>query len=607
MNIRIWFRNRNNTIIYKINNMKNYLIKSILLIAVIALFLSESYAIVMWPNIKVKLDSSWDETYSTILEWVSNNDTLLDFEIVWLYTWSSTWSYSLGLPLWFESVSSSIWWTTCNNQSVSNFTNTTFSYDIAPTNQDCVSKIVLTYKVTSSVITWNHKINIIDTISWAEVSNLDISITSLNSLINSETLDQNWNGYIDTYKLVFNTSTLTNFSNTNLTIWTLTPTLSSISWDTVYLSITDSVYKTWEKPNINDSDWAIFDNVWILTEITPTDKAAPILETVNWFDLSSDLSITQDWNLILKFSENLFPTSNNYIFLQKDSINIASTNTFTELDVLEIDPVDTLAVWNYSIISVSWAKDWSSNPNSLIITVNELIVNDSESPVWEAFWISMWISINSWNSTTNNKSVQLSIWATDNVWVMQMKIWNQSDLSDWAWENYSTSKLNHSLIWTVWTNYVYIQFKDNAWNLSSIYSDTIEYEYANDYIMFDNVSLIYTTWSTINVSWLCNFSWSTIPDLVFKNSVISGTWTCNSWYFSNTYTLSEWQNTLEAYFDWTSILWSLDIYKDTTAPNISFSPTATNSYTQYNSFINIRWYLWYLLYDWWYYCKWIEQ
>lgn len=571
--------------------MKNYLIKSFIIISSMML-LSQVNADIIWPDISVKYSSSADETYTSTLNWISNQDTILNFEIVWVFDDNNNQrDYSIVLPNWFEYITYSTDWTTCTTQTINNSTNNSFTYTVSP-NATCTSKIVLTYKVTSSTTAWNHNISVLNTTSWTNISSVNLWITATYSIINAETQDTDSDWYIDTYKLVFNWILSDTFSNDGLTIWTLTPTEVSKSWNTAYLSIDDSTYKTGEKPKINDTDWGMYNNIWIITDVTPTDKAAPILETVNWQDISNDVTITADWDLTLKFSEFLLPSANVEISLKDSNWNpVNSINTFWELDTLTINPDSSLSAWSYSITSTSEAKDWSSNANVLNIEVNTLIVTDTEAPVWQAIWSSTWISINSWNSKTNNTSVQLDVLATDNVWVTKMCISNTDlDLEEASpnhtcpnWLDYSTGKFNHTIIWDSWEeNTVYIWFKDNNWNISQ-YSDSIYYEDSNSYIMFDNLDSVYTNQDTITLNWTCNHyhidpsqvkTWLKFTD--WTTTTAGTCWV--DWKFSYTYNVSEWENTFEAYYtEIDTIKSTIKIYKDTTAPTLSITPTTTNS------------------------------
>jgi subtilisin family serine protease len=85
------------------------------------------------------------------------------------------------------------------------------------------------------------------------------------------------------------------------------------------------------------------------------------------------------------------------------------------------------------------------------------------------------ISINNDSSQTNSSKVTLNISANDDLsprGLLKMKISNQPLLEDASWENYSTSK-NWTLLPESGNKSVYIQFKDNANNESTIETDSI--------------------------------------------------------------------------------------------------------------------------------------
>ena len=71
---------------YKQYLMKNTVLKIIFLLWMLSCFVWTSHASVIWPNIKVKLDSAADETYTTDLSGIGETNTLINLEIIGVYT-----------------------------------------------------------------------------------------------------------------------------------------------------------------------------------------------------------------------------------------------------------------------------------------------------------------------------------------------------------------------------------------------------------------------------------------------------------------------------------------------------------------------------------------
>ena len=164
---------------YKQYLMKNTVLKIIFLLWMLSCFVWTSHASVIWPNIKVKLDSAADETYTTDLSGIGDTNTLINLEIIGVYTSTSTGSYSISLPSGFEYVSYVTTSTTCDNQNVTLSSNSGFSYTVAPTNQTCVSRFVLTYKITWTTLEQTHQISVFDAINFSNTSTLNLWVIDL--------------------------------------------------------------------------------------------------------------------------------------------------------------------------------------------------------------------------------------------------------------------------------------------------------------------------------------------------------------------------------------------------------------------------------------------
>lgn len=478
-----------------IKNIKKYL--SITLLFVLFFNTSASYA---WVQLKVKLDESI--SYGTLIE-LNNNDTLINFEIL-IPVWT-TWNYSISLPNWLEKlwVNSS---NTCDITKIINHTDSTFSFSANWQTPFC--KYILNYKVWTDAIAWTYPISVLNLWTWTAEQQITIKVSTANALTKAETIDSNSNWFIDKYKLTFSTWWLSGFSNTNLKIWTLTPTLSSVSNDIAYLNITDWIYTSGDKPQITDTDWGVFSNVWIITEnsIIEEDKSEPIILEINWTNIvwqsNPSINIFENSKLVIKFSEKIYSNSIiSWFKLLENGINITNINNlqFNESDW------DTMyyCIWWYDL---SWNCNTNFNPSKSysIELWNNMIDLNSNTYTWWAINVSInvtditppisssitynsetnnWIIINwnSWNNNYTNSSawlVNLNIWATDNsLWVNSMCISENNTLTndnvcDSWWKTYSATT-SFNLTWNEWTKTLYIKFKDASWNISLVSNDSI--------------------------------------------------------------------------------------------------------------------------------------
>lgn len=522
----------------------------ILLISILlsnALFTYTNATVLAWPDFNVKISSNTDATYTTNLSniWIW---TSLSFKNVSVLDNSSlNWTYNIHFPTGFTYNSYDASQNTCGFSLIS-VTNSNFKYSFSNISNTCESTIILNYTTNSTASVWVNNINILDENN-SIVRDLNVNITSHNSITKAQTLDLNSDWYIDGYKL-----NLANSSN----IWSLS--WRQVDWVSVWsiyssgssyiLPFTDGILSTWDLPQITGT----FDTLSIWNnDINEEDSARPQIMKINSTVLSTlwtqSLNIWT-WNLLFDISENLIPSSNQSFTLLKGTWTIAWNFSFLNdnLTKLYFVPSVALSAWTYTLSATSGAKDWSSNWNIIDVSIPSLIVSDSTAPNWITIWSNTWISINDWAALTNNNYVQLTLAALDNIWVSQMWISNDSGFSSGSWETYNTSKLN----WYLWTGAgtktVYIKFKDEAWNTSTTYNDSIEYWPTNNYINFDNIDSIYTNSWTINLSWGCNY--------------ISNTWAILS-------------STLVWYVNWVSI-WNISCSSQRWSQSFNLTDNTTN-------------------------------
>lgn len=496
----------------------------------------------LWFQVKKSTDSS----YASSVENVSQSQELT-FNVIKTDWSTSAKTFLVNMPSWFTYNGYTNNW--CANFSLKTNSNSSFSYSY-----DYSSPCNVTFRYTPTTATsWNKQISLI--YDWtATIVDVSIASSTTKTITKAVTKDLDNDWYIDAYQLNFSTA-VSDISATWiswLTVWWYNVT--SYSWTTTswYILFQDWIFNTWERPQIISS-WTIFWDVWQLwnDSIIEEDWAKPILLKVNnqnvvWV---SNVSIWT-WTITFEFSEKLHPQSIFY-FKKWSSLIATLWSSSISNEKLIYTPSTELTIWSYSLEPTSDAKDYSSNLNTIWSISISLLVNDLSAPTWLAIWTTTWISINNWTATTNNRYVQLSLLASDNVWVHQMWISNDSSFSSWNWENYSESKINWDLWSTTWLRTVYIKFRDAAWNISPTYSASITYSTWVNYLSFNTPSSLYTDNTSITLDWWCNIPANPINYSINNGSVL--TITCNwdkTWSKTFSPLLPDTQNQIKIWY-WT--------------------------------------------------------
>ncbi|MDD5213776.1 MAG: S-layer homology domain-containing protein [Candidatus Gracilibacteria bacterium] len=507
-----------------------------------------SASIIAGPDFNVKISANNDSTYTTSLTNVGVG-TALSFKNVAILDNSGTTNgtYSVNFPAGFTYNSYDASQNTCGFSLISS-TNSSFKYSYSNSGAICNSVIILNYTVNSSATSGLNNINLLDTTDIAHqniIGQVSVDVKTNNFISRAQTLDLNGNGYIDAYKL--------NLANSNNTGTLSGLQVNGVSVGTVYssgtsyiLPFSDDIWNTGDLPQITGT----FDGLTIgNNDINEEDLARPKILKINSTLLSTlgsqSLNIGTG-NLLFDISENLIPSSTGSFTLLKGTGTITGTFSFLNDNLTKLYFVtsSSLSVGTYTLTATSGAKDWSSNGNIIDVSIPSLIVADSSAPTGIAIGTSTGISINDGASLTNNNYVQLTLAAIDDIGVSQMMISNVSNFSGASWETYNTSKLNWDLGTGAGTKTVYIKFKDEAGNISSTYSDSIEYGPTNNYISFNNLNSIYTNNSSIDLSGSCNYISSTGSTLGTTlsgsvNGVSIGSINCNSQIWSHTFNLAD--------------------------------------------------------------------
>ncbi len=194
------------------------------------------------------------------------------------------------------------------------------------------------------------------------------------------------------------------------------------------------------------------------------------------------------------------------------------------------------------------------------------------------------IMINGGAAYTNSTSVSLSLSASDGgSGVYQMRFSN--DNSSWsAWEAYGTSKS-----WTLTsgdgTKTVYVQYRDNALNVSSSFSDTIILDMtAPSGTIMINGGAAYTNSTSVSLSLSASDGLSGVYQMRFSND--NATW--SSWEAygtSKNWTLASGDGTKTVYVQFSDNAGNISssfndtIYLDTTAPSGSILINSGAAYT----------------------------
>lgn len=341
----------------------------------------------------VKKTTSWDETYTNNLQEISQNSSLT-FEISALW-WTSAKDYQINFPAWFIYNNHQISGNCTTN--ISHVSNSILKYQFSHSSA-CVS--VVTFSYTPS-IAGNYTLSILE---WNTlIKNVQIWVTSNNTIIKAYSLDQNNNWYIDGYEIHFAQNTL-NFNITWLKVWNenvVSYIWNSSSW---IINFTDNIFTTGDLPQIT-SNGVTFWNVWMISNnsIIEEDMAAPVLSQINGNSvINSHTGYISTGSVVLDFSENLHPLSKNYFQIQQAWVNI-NGNFIQTGWIVTFSPTLDFWVWNYKLNILSWVKDYSNNSVS-IGTTKTLVLTGTvvQNCTWlpeNASWNSVWSISRYWNGS----------------------------------------------------------------------------------------------------------------------------------------------------------------------------------------------------------------
>lgn len=368
--------------------------KKILLFISMFFLLNQTYA-----DFVVKKTTSWDETYNNEITQIST-DTSISFEITAIW-WITQKEFIINLPAWFLYNSHSFSWT-CNTQ-ITTSQNSAIKYSFSWTS-NCISKVNFSYTPT---IAWNYTISILENNTLNE--NVKVWVIWDNTIIKALCLDQNSDGYVDSYELHFAKAITNIWDYLNIKVWW--ESVSWYNWNTFswVISFIDGKFKSWELPQILSNNM-VFWNVALLNNdsIKEEDLAKPVILSINnW------LAINWNDDFIFEFSESIKPNPQ-IILKDKNWTNIVfTTQTNTWKSIYQLNPNTTLFSYNNPYIYDINLQDWSWN--KLIQTWSINIVVNSCSTQSVANWVISWfpsctLTCNSWYTISWNTCISSWWW-----------------------------------------------------------------------------------------------------------------------------------------------------------------------------------------------------
>lgn len=506
----------------------------------------------------VKKTSSGDETYTSEIKEISIW-TSLSFQISALW-WTTQKEFQITFPAWFSYSSHSIDGNCTSQVTVQN--NSFFKYHFSGSN-NCISEITFQYIANQSgnfvisIFEWN-----------TLTKNVQLGITGQNTIIKAISLDQNNNGFLDGYEIYFSypINDISAYSDIKVSwVWVNGYIWNTLSWVILF---PDNIFHTGELPQILSSSSVFGNIGWLSNlSVIEEDGVSPILVKING-ESTTQTGYISNGAITFDFSERLNPDKKDFIikkwtnvvwgnyilnqekltFTPSTSLSIgnyqfiigSNVEDFSQNKVKNLTPT-TLIMTGNIVESCTWLPSnasWNSvseihrywngisfTPSSLIAIHNEtpssnecrFICNtgfsyqsgshtcrDSLSPIWWSLGSGTGILISNGSENTQSRYVNLSFLAFDNVWVSQMMISNQSNFSQWTWENYATGKTWTLSEWS-WNKSVYVKFRDASLNESGIFHDSINYQPLESYINFWTGINIYSNNDIISIFWNCRY------------------------------------------------------------------------------------------------------
>lgn len=488
-------------------------------------------------------------------------------------------------------------------------TNNTFVYTLTTKLWACNGNITANYN-TNWVTPWTYVINyLIEDLTWWNQATISSNSVTLNitwnvAITQANSLDDDHDGKIDWYNLLFNK----NFDNS--TFNTSYVTISDWDWNTAdWLTLSNnwendntlkisfnekSVWNTWILPNISltsYTSWPITFDALDNSATFEQDTAKPLLLSINWTNISESISINYNSQIELVFSE-IMKSNNDFVLKDKNNNIISWTKTYPSASELTFTPDSTLSnsLSPYTVSLTNSTQDANSNPlyTNISKSVTVLWTADVTAPTWS-------ILISWWSSVTNNLTTTLSLTTDDatEMCISNSLLSNWDSVCNWwSWEAFNTTKSWALAAWWEWNRTVYIKFKDSSNNYSNSYNSTIYYSTNPSYIDFTNPVSI-SNQSSLNLEWDCDFDSANNTEML-EYKINSGSWT---WWISCDNRV--WYKSWSWNFSWfdlnSSNTFSIRFVSDTWAinsftfnhDNIINNPNSSQDSGNFNNSINI--------------------
>lgn len=483
--------------------MKNF--NKIILLIISFFVINNTYADVLsWPEYGINKTTFTDNFWTSVdITW--NQD--INIKITTLISDDNK-TYLINLPNWF--IYNWVYdtsWSNCENIWINLVTNSSFSYSFSGS-WICIWEVIFSYKSDENITSWNKNISILDSSTF--IWNLWVNVQNSNLLNSINSYDTNKDWFLDKLKLNFSKDITWVFSNSGLTLETITPTLESFTWKTVYLNITDWILDTFSSKTLSDIDWWMFDNIWIISNFPITDNAWAVLLKIGNIDLLS-LSEKQIINFstwwIFKFSEWFVPNSENNFSISNWSWSLSWSFVLENNNKdLRFNFTNTNNVyWNYQLTS-SWALDWKWNPAYIDNEKYLLFIP------WTRSISCSWLPQNAtWHQNEITQTWNSQTFLPTNIWIYSSSSLNNTcafKCNFWyEWKNNECSKKQSSWgWWWGWFSVIITNPNDTNITVSNIYDykKFVSSEFKN-FILWNNSinkTLATSYIKSINHKWL---------------------------------------------------------------------------------------------------------
>lgn len=321
-------------------------------------------------------------------------------------------------------------------------------------------------------------------------------------------------------------------------------------------------WKTWSIQTINN---ITFDT------LKPTNISNLTYNNLLTWSLASNFSISGSWNLIDSWSivNIVFSWSN--IKKSYSWFLLGHNFMFNWLNLSDISD------WNILLESYLTDKAWNVSDTS-----SGLIFKETDAPTWS-------ISFVSW-SYINNLNTDLLLWSSESwtyILYWTWFVWTMTWVISWS-KNH-----NISLTWSNWIKIINYQISDLYWNVSPVYSASINYDNIQPTILslsHTNLQNVYS--NLITLTWI--ISEVNMPSSLLINwqsATLSSTW-----FFSKNLTLLPGSNSINISI--TDLAWNnsstwITLIRIWNAPNVysSISSSWTLKFDIVNEFSWISYFM----------------